>query len=65
MAAKGNKNNEKHGGAAAIQAINKGATFTGLAAEAQAEVESDLINKGQPSLVIENATRVQAAARLY
>jgi len=65
MAIKGNKNHEKHGGAAAVQAISKGTAFTGLAATAQANVESDLVTKGQPALVVENATRVQAAARLY
>jgi hypothetical protein len=65
MAAKNNKNNLKHGGAAAIQALTSGAEFTGLAAETQKEVEADLVMRGQSAMVLENATRVQAAARLY
>ena len=58
-------NNLKHGGAAAVQALTTGADFTGLAAEAQKEVEADLVIKGQSAMVLENATRIQAAARLY
>ncbi len=65
MAVKNNKNNLKHGGAAAVQALTTGADFTGLAAEAQKEVEADLVIKGQSAMVLENATRIQAAARLY
>lgn len=65
MAVKNNQNHLKHGGAAAVQALNTGAEFTGLAAEAQKDVEADLIIKGQSAMVLENATRIQAAARLY
>ncbi len=65
MAVKNNKNHLKHGGAAAVQALTTGAEFTGLAAEAQKDVEADLVIKGQSAMVLENATRIQAAARLY
>jgi len=65
MAVKNNKNHLKHGGAAAVQALTTGAEFTGLAAEAQKDVEADLVVKGQSAMVLENATRIQAAARLY
>lgn len=65
MAPKNNKNHLIHGGAAAIKALSTGTQFTGLAAETQGEVETDLVNKGQASMVVENATRIQAAARLY
>jgi len=65
MAPKNNKNHLIHGGAAAIKALSTGAKFTGLAADAQVEVESDLVTKGQAAMVFENATRVQTAARLY
>lgn len=58
-------NNLKHGGAAAVQALTTGAEFTGLAAEAQKDVEADLVIKGQSAMILENATRIQAAARLY
>ncbi len=58
-------NNLKHGGAAAVQALTTGADFTGLAAEAQKDVEADLVIKGQSAMILENATRIQAAARLY
>lgn len=65
MAVKNNKNHLKHGGAAAVQALTTGAEFTGLAAEAQKDVEADLVIKGQSAMVLEKATRIQAAARLY
>lgn len=65
MAVKNNQNHLKHGGAAAVQALATGAEFTGMAAEAQKDVEADLVIKGQSAMVLENATRIQAAARLY
>lgn len=62
---KGNDHAVKHGGAVAIQALSKGKPFTGLAADAQKEVEADLEMNGQPSLLVENAVRTQAVLRLY
>lgn len=64
-APKNNQNAVKHGAAAAEKAIQKGLPFTGLAAAAQQSVEKDFQEKGRVALIVENATRAQAAARLY
>lgn len=61
----GNDHAVKHGGAAAIRSISEGKPFTGLAADAQKEVESDVEMKGQSEMMRENAVRAQTAVRLY
>lgn len=61
----GNDHAVKHGGAAAIQSMSKGKPFTGLAADAQKEVEADVEMKGQSEMLRENAVRAQTVLRLY
>jgi len=63
--AKGNKNAEIHGGAAAIAAIQKGEPLRGLAAQAEQNVIAEYEQSGASSLIIVNATRLQAVCNLY
>ena len=62
---KNNKNAQKHGGEAAIKAIQMGDHLRGLAAKAENNVHSEFILDGHYSLVVRNATRLQAAADLF
>ena len=65
MAVKGNQNNLKHGGAAAIQRLTDGKPFTGLAKAAQDDVIERLQVDGPQSFLTLNAIRAQAASELY
>ena len=56
---------DQHGGAGAVRAIQQGKPFKGLAAQAEREVLADLDAHGRGALVVENATRLQTACRLY
>jgi len=55
----------KHGGEAAVKAIQKGQPMTGPAREAELAVYEELETAGRHSLVRRNAARLQAAADLY
>ena len=55
----------KHGGEAAVKAIQHGKPFTGMAAAAEADVYQELAEGGTYSLVEKNAVRLQAACDLY
>lgn len=55
----------KHGGEAAVKAIQRGEELSGMAAEAEIDVYRELANTGRPSIVERNAARLQAAADLY
>jgi hypothetical protein len=55
----------KHGGEAAVKAIQQGEPLSGLAAEAERSIYADLANDGAHELVVRNAVRLQAAADLY
>lgn len=55
----------QHGGAGAVKAIREGRAFTGLAAEAEREVQADLDSEGRTFLVLELARRLHTCARLY
>lgn len=61
----GNRAAQRHGGEAAVKAIQRGEPLTGLAAEAERAVYSELETEGRPALVIRNAARLQAACDLY
>ncbi|MBN1975956.1 MAG: hypothetical protein JW918_01020 [Anaerolineae bacterium] len=61
----GNRANLRHGGESAVKAIQRGEPLTGLAAQAEADVYTELDTKGRPALVIRNAARLQAATDLY
>ena len=65
MAAKNNQNGVKHGGESAVKAIQRGEPLRGLAHDAEVEVTTSLETQGRVSLVVQNATRLQAAANLY
>lgn len=64
-APKGNQNAVKHGGEAAVKAIQSGAPFAALAAQTEQAVEADLDLGGRVALVKELAVRLQTASRLY
>jgi len=55
----------KHGGEAAVKAIQKGEPLRGLAIQAEQDVILELEDKGALALIQRNATRLQAAADLY
>ena len=63
--ARGNQAGVKHGGAVTVDAIRTGQPFTGLAAEAEREVTADLEQQGRGAMVLELATRLHTATRLY
>ena len=65
MGVKGNQNNLKHGGAAAIKRLQDGKPFTGLAKAAQDDVIERLQDDGPQSFLTLNAIRAQAASELY
>jgi hypothetical protein len=64
-AEKGNKRALKHGGEAAVKAVQKGEPLTGLARQAELAVYDELHEDGRYALVVRNAARLQAAADLY
>jgi hypothetical protein len=55
----------KHGGEAAVKAIQHGEPLTGLAAEAERAVVDELESRGPAALEVRNACRAQAACDLY
>jgi hypothetical protein len=55
----------KHGGAGAVRAMREGRPFTGLAAQAEQEVVTDLETEGRGAMVKEMAVRIHTCARLY
>jgi hypothetical protein len=55
----------KHGGGAAITALQKGEPLTGPGRQAELAVYEDLETQGRAFLVRRNAARLQAAADLY
>jgi hypothetical protein len=61
----GNRASLRHGGESAVKAIQKGEPLTGLAAQAEAEVYTELDTTGRAALVVRNAARLQAATDLY
>lgn len=64
-APKGNTHAQKHGGEAAVKAIQKGEPFTGLAAEAEENARAEMEAGGVDAMTEKNATRLQAASDLY
>lgn len=54
-----------YGGEKAVKALTHGEPLTGLAAAAQADVETRLETEGRESIMRLNAIRTQAAAELY
>ena len=54
-----------HGGAGAVQAIQQGRDFAGLAAQEQAQVENEIERDGVKAVVQRGAVRLETAARLY
>jgi hypothetical protein len=64
-APKGNQNNLKHGGAAAMERLRDGQPFAGLAREEELNVQAQLSITGSSALVTENAVRLQTATNLY
>ena len=63
--APGQSGYERHGGEAAVKALQRGTPLTGLAVEAERAVRAELEEHGRHELVLRNATRLQAAADLY
>ena len=61
----GNQAAVKHGGEAAIKAIQHGTDHIGMAREAELAVIDELETAGRAAIVARNATRLQAAADLY
>lgn len=61
----GNGNAVKHGGEAALDRIKAGDALTGPAREAELAVTDELNTNGRRSLVVRNATRLQAACDLF
>ena len=61
----GNKAAIRHGGEAAVKALQRGEPYKGLAAQAEREVQADLEESGRVSLVREIAVRAHTAMRLY
>jgi hypothetical protein len=55
----------KHDGEGAINAIQAGKSFTGLALEAQKDVETRLELEGRAAVMKSTAVRVQACVELY
>jgi hypothetical protein len=60
-----NKNALKHGGEAAVKAIQHGEAFHGLAATEERTVKADLADQGRAAMVEEQAIRLHTASRLY
>lgn len=65
MTGEGNQNTLKHGGEAAVKAIQKGEPLRGLAAQAEQDVITELSMNGVLSLIRRDVTRVQAATDLF
>lgn len=65
MGVKNNQNAVKHGGRAAIERLQDGKPFTGLAKAAQDDVLDRLDLDGPEAELTRNAVRLQAAADLY
>lgn len=61
----GHRVTTKHGGEAAVKAIQRGEPLTGLAAIEERQVKADLEDLGRAELVKEMAIRLHVAARLY
>lgn len=61
----GNKRTEKHGGAAAQTAVAQGLPFTGLAVDAQKDIERRLVERGRADVVRAGAVRLETCATLY
>jgi hypothetical protein len=61
----GNNHAEKHGGAGALQKIQRGEPFTGLAVEAERQVKADLLDVGAAGMVKQQAIRLQTVASCY
>lgn len=61
----GNDSAQKHGGEAALARIKAGDALTGPAREAELAVTDELNTNGRRSLVVRNATRLQAACDLF
>lgn len=61
----GNQMTTKHGGEGAVKQLQHGRELTGLAAQAELAVASEVARDGRYSLVMRNARRLQAAADLY
>lgn len=64
-AKKGNQTGVLHGGEGAIKRLHSGEPFIGIARDAELQVINDLEEKGRPALVVQNATRLQAACDLF
>ena len=64
-APKGSANAVVHGGEHAVKAGQHGSPFRGLAAQEEKRVQADLQDQGRSELVIELATRLHTASRLY
>lgn len=60
-----NKNAVKHSGESAITDIKNGNALRGPAREAELSVTDELETNGRYSLVVRNATRLQAACDLF
>lgn len=56
---------ETYGGMGAIRRLERGQPLTGLAAQAEIEVETQLDAGGIPAILQRNAIRVQAVADLF
>lgn len=61
----GNQNATKHGGAAAVYAIQNNQPFKGLASEVEKQLIADFENEGSTSLLTKDCMRVHTAAELY
>jgi len=63
--AEGNQAQTTHGGAGAVQAIQRGEPFKGLAASEERSVRAELQASGRAELVRQEAIRLKTACNLY
>ena len=60
-----NRNAQKHGGAAAVKALQQERPFAGLAQAEETAVIAELAAQGRGAIVEKNAVRLQTCANLY
>lgn len=63
--AEGHKTRQTHGGESAVKSIQRGESFTGLAAQEERTVTADLETRGRREMVREQCIRLHTASRLY
>lgn len=55
----------KHGGAAAVKALERGQPFTSLAADREKDVRETYETQGAAAVIVRNAIRLQTVSELY